>query len=92
MGEIHELGAPPWAATPRVRRIRLEIVTDPGRWPVLTKEPADDLTPFMTGKGDGGVDLLCGNCNHVLAEHLYPADKLSGVVLCCPLCNANNLA
>ena len=92
MGKIHELGVPGWRAGPQIRRIKLQVVADAERWPVLTKEPAGDLSPFMSGKGDGGVDLLCGNCDHLLADHIYPADKIAGVVLCCPACGAYSLA
>lgn len=88
MGEIDEIGVPAW----QVRRIKLKVVTDADRWPVLTKERAGDLSPFMSGKGDGGVDLLCGNCDHLLVDHIYPADKIAGIVLRCPVCEAYNLA
>ncbi len=92
MGEIHDLGVPTWHPRPQVGRIKLQLVSDTGRWPVLTKEPEGDLSPFMSGKGDGGVELLCGNCEHLLAEHIYPADKMAGIVLCCPACGGGNLA
>ena len=92
MGEIHEIGVPAFQTGQQARRIRLQVVPDVSRWPVLTKEVAGDLSPFMSGKGDGGVDLLCGGCNHVLADHISPADKMSGMVLCCPSCGAYNLA
>jgi hypothetical protein len=77
---------------PQVRRIRLRILTEVGHWPVLFKERDGDLAPFMSGKGDAGVDLICGGCDHVLVDHIYPADKISGIVFCCPVCNAYNLA
>jgi hypothetical protein len=92
VGEIHESGVPPFQGSQRVRRIRLQVVPNADHWPVLTKDTAGDLSPFMSGKGDGGVDLLCGSCDHVLAEHIYPADKIAGMVLCCPACGALNLA
>ena len=92
MGEIHELGVPMFQSRQRVRRIRLRVVPDVSRWPVLSKEATGDLSPFRSGKGDGGVDLLCGGCDHVLADHIYPAGKLAGKVLCCPSCGAYNFA
>ena len=92
MGEIHETGAPGWQTASRVRRIKLQVVADANRWPTLNKEAVGDVSPFMSGKGDGGVDLLCGGCEHLLAERIYPADKLAGIVLCCPVCAAYNLA
>ena len=92
MGEIQETGAPVWSASSRVRRIKLHVISSAEHWPVLEKESPGDVSPFMSGKGDGGVDLLCGNCEHVLADHIYPADKLAGMVLRCPACAALNLA
>jgi hypothetical protein len=92
MGEIDELGVPGWTAATQVRRIKLRVVTDDGTWPVLSKESAGDVSPFMSGKGDGGVDLTCGECDHLLVDHIYPADKIAGMVLCCPVCGAYNLA
>jgi hypothetical protein len=92
VGEIHELGVPAFPSTSRVRRIKLQVVPDASLWPLLTKEAPSDRSPFMSGKGDGGVDLLCGSCSHLLADHIYPADKISGLVLSCPVCSAYNLA
>ncbi len=92
MGRIDELGVPGWQAGPQVRRIKLEVVSDADRWPVLVKHAPGDESPFVSGKGDGGVDLVCGSCAHVLADHIYPADKIAGMVLCCPVCGAFNLA
>lgn len=68
------------------------MVPDANLWPVLAKDVTGDLSPFLSGKGDGGVDLLCGNCDQLLADHVYPADKLAGIVLCCPVCDAYSLA
>ena len=92
MGRIDELGVSAWHARPQVRRIKLEVVPNSDRWPLLAKDAAGDLSPFLSGKGDGGVDLVCGTCDHVLADHIYPADKIAGMVLCCPVCGAYNLA
>ena len=92
MGKIHELGVPAWRVVLQVRRIKLQVVPDEDRWPILRKEPAGDLSPFMSGKGDGGVDLLCGTCDHLLVQRIYPANKISGIVLCCPVCGAYNRA
>jgi hypothetical protein len=92
VGEIHELGVPSFRSSPQVRRIKLQVVPDAASWPLLKKEASSDRSPFMSGKGDGGVDLLCGSCSHILADHIYPADKISGLVLCCPVCSAYNLA
>jgi hypothetical protein len=92
MGEIDELGIPGWNESSQGRRIRLQVVSDEGRWPVLTKDGPGDVSPFMSGKGDGGVDLVCGECEHLLVDGIYPADKIAGMVLCCPNCGASNLA
>lgn len=91
MGEIDELGVPSFQAGERVRRIRLQLVSETDCWPVLSKDSPGDRSPFVSGKGDGGVDLLCGGCDHLLADHIYPAGKLAGMVLCCPACGASNL-
>jgi hypothetical protein len=92
MGRIDERGVPAWHASLQVRRIKLEVVPDADRWPLLAKDAAGDVAPFISGKGDGGVDLVCGSCDHVLADRIYPADKIAGMVLCCPACGAYNLA
>ncbi len=92
MGEIRETGVPGWQTATRVRRIKLQVVPDADRRPTLSKDDAGDVSPFMSGKGDGGVELLCGGCDHLLADHIYPADELAGNVLSCPVCGAHNLA
>ena len=92
MGRIDELGGPDWPAHTSVRRIKLQVVSEADRWPVLVKDTPGDSSPFLSGKGDGGVDLVCGQCDHLLANHIYPADKIAGMVLCCPACGTYNLA
>lgn len=44
--------------------------------PVLTNESPGDRSPFMPGKGDGGVDLLCGTCDHPPGHRTVSVDSV----------------
>ncbi|HTB50371.1 MAG TPA: hypothetical protein VK701_05280 [Solirubrobacteraceae bacterium] len=68
-------------------RILLRIIASTEGHTVL-KKPPGDISPYQ-GRGSGDIDLLCGTCHHMLAEHVYP-DWVAGIVLCCPICGAFN--
>ena len=51
----------------------------------VLKKPPGDISPYQ-GRG-GDIDLLCGCCHHVLAEHSYPGES-EHIVLCCPVCGS----
>ncbi len=69
-------------------RILLPVITSTTGYTVL-KKPPGDIRPYQ-GRG-GHIDLLCGNCHHMLAEHSYSSET-KRIVLCCPICGAYNLA
>jgi hypothetical protein len=68
-------------------RITLPVITATDGHTVLEKAPGE-INPYQ-GRG-GDIDLLCGNCHHMLAEHVHPTG-ITGVVIRCPICEAFNL-
>jgi hypothetical protein len=80
---------PTTRAERHVPRIKLQVITDTSAHPVLAKPPGghDRLAPFMTGH-IGDTDLLCGRCEHLLADRIV---AIAGLVFVCPVCGANNL-
>ena len=54
----------------------------------MLKKPPGEISPYQ-GRG-GDVELLCGACHHMLAEHGY-SNEVENIVLCCPICGAYNL-
>jgi hypothetical protein len=68
-------------------RITLSVIAASDGYTVLQKAPGD-ISPYQ-GRG-GDLDLLCGECHHMLAEHVHPAG-IPGIVLRCPICEACNL-
>jgi hypothetical protein len=69
-------------------RILLPVITSTTGHTVL-KKPPGDTSPYH-GRG-GDIDLLCGACHHLLAEHSYSSES-KNIVLCCPICGSFNLA
>ena len=69
-------------------RIVLLVITSTDGCTVL-KKPPGDISPYQGRCGD--IDLLCGTCHHMLAEHSY-FNQADNIVLCCPICGAYNLA
>lgn len=65
-------------------RIVLQTITSTDGYTVL-KKPPGDIRPYQ-GRGD--IELLCGSCHQMLAEH---SSLTETIVLCCPICNAFNL-
>ena len=68
-------------------RIVLPVIDSTDGYTVL-KKPPGDISPYQ-GRG-GDIDLLCGTCHHMLAEHSYSSDT-ADIVLCCPICGSYNL-
>jgi len=68
-------------------RITLAVIAATDGYTVLQKRPGD-VSPYQ-GRG-GDLDLLCGECHHMLAEHVHPTG-IHGIVLRCPICEAFNL-
>lgn len=65
---------------------KLEIIPKPeeGTRAVLTKDMEE---PYF--KGDGDIDLACGNCNAILAEGVLEG-TLRNLVLYCNKCGSYN--
>lgn len=66
--------------------LRLVLQPEPGHRPVL-RRPRGVLSPFFIG--DRTEDLLCGNCDHLLA-HSVERESLPRLVLQCPSCEYYN--
>lgn len=77
--------AEPPGSTPRSHRevvLRLVPQPAPGPVPVLKRVPGA-IDPFFIGGGQ--EDLLCGNCDFVLAFHVS-REQLPRLVFICPQC------
>jgi hypothetical protein len=67
------------------------------RLPVIPPPPQGTATVLIAGdgfmgpflKGDGPIDLLCGNCLHRLVEQSHPG-QIENLVLQCPNCKSHN--
>ncbi len=63
----------------------------------VISEPAENTRTVMTGvppgtpfyKSSGDVNLLCGQCDTVLAENMNPG-QVKNIVLQCPECKSYN--
>ncbi len=76
-------------------RIRLPIIPEPkeATGTVFThgEGPVEDTEPFIVGEGEtaGDTDLICGQCELLLAQSIN-RDTLLDSVLHCPRCGAYN--
>lgn len=68
--------------------LRLPVVPPPPKGTATVFAAANGFQgPFF--KGDGQIDLLCGECLHVLAQTLHPG-QMQNLVLQCPNCKSHN--
>jgi hypothetical protein len=57
-------------------RAPAQVLTETGRRRAPIKAPGrSDRSPFMTGIGERAVEIICGRCEHLLAERIDPADR-----------------
>lgn len=70
------------------RKVKLNITPNPLPNTRAVLEPAKNFKgPFFSGEGD--IDYICGNCDHILAEGLKEG-QIRNIVVRCPNCGMYN--
>jgi hypothetical protein len=75
------------------RRTRMSLVHSVTGWPRVI-EPPPGLPAF---RSDDGTDLVCGNCDFVVAERVSLAsawagyDQARSLIVICPKCRSYNV-
>jgi len=73
---------------PKIKELRLSIIEVPKPLSkVIIQSQNGEVYPFF--QGHGNINYLCGNCNTVLAKHIWNL-SISNIVILCPSCQFFN--
>jgi hypothetical protein len=70
--------------------VKMKVIQKPvdGTASVFMNSTLVDFSPYVAGEGN--IDYVCGNCNHVLQKSVN-VGQLNNVVLFCPPCGSYNV-
>ena len=87
-GRIDIVSEPQELQPLKIKKLKLSTIKEP-KSSVRTIIRSKNANVFPFFKGKGNIDYLCGNCDAVLAEHIWSL-SISNIVVLCPSCGSFN--